>query len=120
MSKHEQRQGQWQALVARYEKSGMSQPMFAAQVGVGVHALRYWLYKLRAAAGGRAATRSRSPVARAALGDLRLLPVELQQAPADSPAVEIDIASLRLRVTSGADPRYVASLVGALRETARC
>jgi hypothetical protein len=120
MSKHEQRHRQWQALVDQYEKSGTSQPRFAAEVGVGVHALRYWLYKLRAAAGRQAATQSRPPVARAGRGELRLLPVEFRHAPADGAAVEIDVVSLRLRVTGNADARYVASLVGALRETGRC
>lgn len=121
MSKHGQKRRTWQALVARFERSGVSQAAFAADAGVGLAAFRYWLYKLRSAAGGRgAAVLRRPPAAEARHGELRLVPVEVRRAPTEIATVEIDILSLRLRVTGSADLGYVASLVGALREAGRC
>lgn len=119
MSKHEQRRRQWQALVARFERSGRSQAVFAAEAGVGLPAFRYWLYKVRAASDASALP-SRSQAAEPRESRLRLLPVEIQRAPSEGQAIEVDVVSLRLQVTGSADPRYVASLVVALREISRC
>jgi hypothetical protein len=123
MSRHEQKRRQWQSLVARFERSGTSQAAFATAAGVGLPVFRYWLYKLRAAASsaGRPTlvvpTASEESVRHA---EVRLLPVQVRREWAsEEGSVEVDVASLRLRVSGRTDPRYVACLVGALREI-RC
>lgn len=96
----------WRALVAKFETAGLSQAKFASQARVGLPAFRYWLYKVR-----------REEASTAAPSVPRLLPVELL-APAvtlSEPSIEVDVATLRLRLVGAADPEYVASLVGALR-----
>lgn len=119
MRRSEQKSRQWQSLVARFELGGASQAEFAAAAGVALPRFRYWLYKVRAGAGGRAAVKATPVAAQMASdgGQVRLLPVELRRDPGvEAAVVEIDIATLRLRISGGTDPRYVASLVGALRE----
>jgi len=120
MSRSEQARGQWQALVARFERSGVRQAAFAAEAGVGLAAFRYWLYKLRADAKGRASEREPRQVAPAKDAEVRLVPVKVRPAPTEAASIEVDIVALRLRVTGGVDPGYVASLVAALRERGRC
>ena len=93
--------------MAKFETAGLSQARFASQVRVGLPAFRYWLYKVRREEGSTAV--SAVP---------RLLPVEVLPAPAvtgSEPSIEVDVATLRLRLVGAADPGYVASLVGALR-----
>jgi hypothetical protein len=122
MSRHEQKCRQWQALVASFERSGASQAAFAAGAGVGLASFRYWLYKLR---GAPTAGTPRPPGASAPRGggrsaEVRLVPVQVRGGVEEEGAVEIDVVTLRLRVRGGrVEPRYVASLVGALREL-RC
>jgi len=114
MTRNDQKRMQWQALVARFRVSGMSQTAFAASAGVGIAIFRYWLYRLRDDDGRR------PPAPRPNHDEVRLVPVEVRRpvASADDDRdhhVEIDVATLRLRST-GADPRYLASVVAALRE----
>ena len=117
MSRNEEKGRQWQSLVARFEQAGASQAEFAAAAGVSLPAFRYWLYKIRAGAGARAAAAPVRSREGSDGGEVRLLPVELRRGPrVEAAAVEIDVATLRLRISSGTDPKYVASLVGALRE----
>jgi hypothetical protein len=120
MSKHEH--GWWRSLVAKFERAGMSQAAFAAASGVSLPAFRHRLYKFRAADQGASA--ALVPEGRNEQTGLRLLPVEVRQAANGSPdgqvgAIEVDVATLRMRIVGGADPAYVAALVGALREP-RC
>jgi len=100
----------------------MSQAAFAAKAGVALPSFRYWLYKLRAAV-ATSASRATAPQAsrgRAGGDEVRLVPVQVRGAlEPQEPAVEVDVATLRLCVRGRADPRYVALLVGALREI-RC
>jgi hypothetical protein len=124
MSRHEEKRRQWQSLVARFERSGKSQAAFTAAAGIGLPMFRYWLYKLRAAAASSDAPPNPAPPpapkGSARSAEVRLLPVQVRHgwAPAEG-SIEVDVASLRLRVAGHADPAYVASLVGALREI-RC
>ncbi len=37
----------WSRLVSDWESTDLSQPEFARERGVSVHAFRYWLYRLR-------------------------------------------------------------------------
>jgi hypothetical protein len=126
MSRHEETRGQWQSLVARFERSGASLAAFATAAGISLPMFRYWLYKLRraaAAASSMGRSTSASPATSkgsAKSAEVRLLPVRVRPDWASGQgSVEVDVASLRLRVSGHADPTYVASLVGALREI-RC
>ena len=111
MTRHEQKRREWQALVARFEGSGTSQAAFAAAAGVRLPMFRYWLYKLRGAAAAGRAARDEPKSA-----EVRLLPVEVRRTSVGGDAsVEIDVASLRMRILGRADPAYVTSLVVALR-----
>ena len=87
--------------------------------GSGAAQVPVLAYKTRAAEGdGRAA--STPPRSASGVGEVRLLPVEVRGGSGvEAAVVEIDVATLRLRVSGGTDPGYVASLVGALRK-ARC
>ena len=122
MSRHEQKCRQWQSLVASFEGSGASQAAFAAAAGVGLASFRYWLYKLRAAptAGAPRPPRASAPRGGGGSAEVRLVPVQVRGGVEEEGAVEIDVVTLGLRVRGGrVEPRYVASLVGALREL-RC
>ena len=70
--------------------------------GVSVAALRSWIYRLR---------RERGSVS-----EPRLLPVRVvASSPAVGDALEVVVGEIRVRVPSGTDPAYVASLLTALR-----
>ena len=118
MRRNAEKSRQWQSLVARFEQAGTSQAEFAAAAGVALHTFRYWLYKIRAAGTDGRAAPPPTPALKGG-GEVRLLPVEFGRRPGVESVVEIDVAPLRLRISGGTDPRYLASLVGALRE-ARC
>ena len=100
--------------MADFEKSGKSQACFTSEARIPLPAFRHWLYKLRAEADPRPATTARSTT-RA----LRLVPVEIRDR-VPSAAIEVDVATLRVRVTGEASAAYLASLVVALRGASRC
>jgi hypothetical protein len=112
MSQREQTRRYWQSVVARYERAGMRQADFARQAAVGLSALQYWIYKLRRE---RTALMTTTEVERP-----RLLPVVVGGPQADraDPLVEVDVGSVRLRLSGTPDVRYVAALVGALQARA--
>ena len=99
--------GDPERLLAAFERSGLTQEVFAQEHGVPVSTLRSWIYRRREAL----AERKLEP---------RLLPVQVVAAPAPElrgePApVELSLASgLTLRFSVGTDARYVAALVAAL------
>lgn len=95
---------EWIKLIAEYEASELSQPEFAAQHQVSVHALRFWLYKLRLEA----------------KKSTRFLPVSVVSSTAPTArnaANEWMEATLRsgvvLRFSVGTDSRYLAQLFAA-------
>jgi transposase len=98
--------------MARFAASGKSRREFAAEAGVGLAIFQYWLYKLRREAQAGAARKT-------APKEVRLVPVAVRArlVPAQ---IEMRIAGVRMRVPVGVDPAYVARVVFALRETARC
>lgn len=100
-------------MVARYEGSGESQKVFAAEAGVGLPALRHWLYKLRRE---REVVAVRNPAA----PEVRLVPITVRPPLSASARLELRVAGVRLRVPVGADPAYVARLTAALREARPC
>jgi hypothetical protein len=115
MKAREEKRRYWSRLVARFEESGQSQTRFTTEAGVGVAAFRYWLYRLRRE--GRASTtelRSRET------DNVRLVPVEVRRRPSGLARLELRVAGLRVLVPVGTDPRYLAQVAVALRDTAAC
>ena len=89
-------------MAALAERSELTHGEVAARHGVSVSALRSWIYRLR---------RERGRV-----GEPRLLPVRIVgSSPAVREALEVVVGEILLRVPSGTDPTYVASLLTALR-----
>ena len=95
---------EWVKLVGEFEANELSQPEFAAQHQVSVHALRFWLYKLRLEAKKSA----------------RFLPVSVVAS--DAPAARDAVAEwmeatlpcgVLLRFPVGTDSRYLAQLFAA-------
>ena len=106
-----------EAVVARYGKSGLTQRVFAQEVGIGVSTLQLWLRqaKLEAAAKHRKASKSQTAQA------VSLLEVELADAPAriscGAALYEIELgAEKRLRVPGGFTDDEVRRLLGLLKE----
>jgi hypothetical protein len=112
MKQREERRRFWSALMARFEKSGRSRREFAADSGVGLAIFQYWLYKLRREHATVTGTRASVP-------EVRLVPVTVRARPAPA-QIELRVAGVRLRVSVGADPGYVAQLAIALREGRAC
>lgn len=95
----------WTTLVARFERSGLSQAQFASRNAVSLPSLRYWIYKLRTEEGGHVDQRG---------DEVRLVPVEVRPTPAAA-VLSVDVRTLRVLVPGDADPEHVARLVAALR-----
>ena len=116
MGKREETRRFWTDMVSRYERAGQPRKVFAANHDVGRAALQYWICKLRREAEG-----ARRPPA-AASSELRLVPVRV--APQTTATfehagrVEVRFGGLSIRVPMGSDPRYVASVVAAMKATA--
>ena len=100
----------WKGIVDLYVGSGQLQTAFAAEHKVGLHMFRYWIYKLRREGAGAQAT-----------PEMRLVPVRVETpaqprvGAAGEERLDIRVAGLSIRVRTGTDPRYVASVVAALR-----
>jgi len=98
-----------------YERAGQPRKCSRPSQG-GLAALQYWICKLRREAEG-----ARRPPA-AASSELRLVPVRV--APQTTATfehagrVEVRFGGLSIRVPMGSDPRYVASVVAAMKATA--
>jgi len=113
MKQREEKRRYWSALVAQFEGSGKSRKEFAAEAGIGLPIFQYWLYKLRRERDARV-------VRKAAVPEVRLVPVTVRARAAAPVRLELRMAGLRIRVPVGADPGYVARLATALREARAC
>ena len=78
-------------------------------------AFRYWLYRLRRERLGK---HGAAPIAE--LDDVRLVPVEVRPRPSGVARVDLRVAGVRVLVPVGTDPRYLAQVAVALRDTAAC
>jgi hypothetical protein len=115
----------WSRLVSDWESTELSQPEFARERGVSVHAFRYWLYRLRSEAKAAILSQPEKQNASApptSKEDLRLLPV---RAVASAPKARQPMASREflelvlpsgtcVRFQVGTDPRYLRALVAVL------
>ena len=115
MKAREEKRRYWSRLVARFEESGQSQARFTSEAGVGVAAFRYWLYRLRS-------ERPTSTTERRAreVDEVRLVPVEVRRRPSGPARLDLRVAGVRVLVPVGTDPRYLAQVAVALRDTAAC
>jgi len=94
----------WEKAVEYTESSGKTRVYCAKKLGVGQHALSYWLCKLR---------RERRDVPKqGALVPVRVLNADLKMAQ----DLELDVASGLLRFSERVSPEYVARFVQALRQ----
>ena len=108
----EERRRYWSTLIARYERSGLSQARFAADAGVGEAIFRYWLYKAR---------RERTALVEGprVADDVRLMPVQIRR-PGGQLRVEVRVADVRVLAPVGTDPAYLADVLVALKRSAAC
>ncbi len=109
MNKRGEARGRWEQIVGEYERAGVSQATFAAERRIGIAALRYWIYKLRAEKAGR----------RQSSREVRLLPVEVTTPRAAAPAVEVRLGDVSIAVPAGTRAEYIAEIVAVLR-AGRC
>jgi transposase-like protein len=93
----------WEKAVEFAEASSLTQAQCAKKLGVGQHALSYWLCKLRRER--RGAERQGS-----------LVPVKILSAEPATHGLELDIESGLLRFSEKTSPTYVAQFVRALRQ----
>lgn len=115
MKARDEKRRSWSRLVARFEESGQSQTRFTREAGVGVAAFRYWLYRLR-----RERPASTTGPRSRETDDVRLVPIELRRRPSGMGRLDLRVGGLRVLVPVGTDPRYVAQVAVALRDTAAC
>ncbi len=97
----------WEKAVARAESGGKTRAQVAKELGVGVPALSYWVYKLRSERGSRSTASS----CRA------LVPVRVvEPAPASGGRLSLEVEGMTLRFDEWTDVGYVARLAGAIRK----
>lgn len=113
MKTRDERRRYWATLIARYERSGLSQAKFATEAGVGEAIFRYWLYK------GRRERTALVEKPRSA-ADIRLMPVQIRQQPTGDGRVEVRVADVRVLAPVGTDPAYLADVLIALKRSATC
>jgi transposase-like protein len=100
---------QWAALVATFERTGLSVERFCAPRGIAPPTLRWWRWQLRDTGEGRR---------RAHNDTVRLLSVDVadeRRAARSTSHVSIVLSDVEVRVDVGADVEYVAALVARLR-----
>ena len=93
----------WEKAVEFAEASSLTHAQCAKKLGVGQHALSYWLCKLR---------RERHGAER----DGSLVPVKILSAEPATQGLELDFESGLLRFSEKTSPIYVAQFVRALRQ----
>lgn len=96
----------WEEAVARAEAGGKTRTQVAKELGVGVPALSYWVYKLRSERGALTAASS----CRA------LVPVRVVGShPASGSGLSLEVSGMIVRFDERTDVGYVARLAEALR-----
>ena len=100
---------EWPAVIAEYEKSGLTQKEFVAQRQIPFSTFQYWLY------------RKSKRLQLASNSSPKFLPVEVIASPAlktrGSDAQLVEVATRRgaiVRFEVGTDLRYVAELLAAI------
>ena len=107
---------EWEKRVARLRDSDLTDREFAAEIGVNVHTLRSWKWKV--AAEQRAG--APAPAGRARRPATRTRPkatfVEMTMAPAE--AIELRVSGVEVRVPIGFDEATLSRVVAVLRQMA--
>jgi hypothetical protein len=95
----------WEKAVARAESGGKTRAQVAKELGVGVPALSYWVYKLR--------SERKSPTTSTCRA---LVPVRVVEPhPASGGGLSLEVDGMTLRFDERTDVVYVARLAGAIR-----
>jgi len=108
--------GIWEKRVEHWAKSGLTANQFAAKIGVNVHTLKYWKYRLSERSGQ---TSSKAGADRTAPSFIELvMPAQASVAAAEGPAVKPLEVVLRgdvvVRVPSDFDVALLRRVVDAL------
>ena len=114
MKAPEEKRRYWSTVIARFDRSGQSQARFTTDTGIGVAVFRYWLYKFR-----RERTALVAPSRSNSANEVRLVPVEVRRTVGPT-RLDLRVAGLRVLVPIGTDPRYLAHVAVALRDTVTC
>lgn len=114
MAQRRRTREQWQALVAGWPRSGLTQAQYCARHGISLSSFQYWRARLRKAAKDLASERRSDPAA-----SVRLLPVELSREPRsaaqEAPLTLVLSNGLRLEVTAGFDAVTLRQLLAVLQ-----
>jgi len=95
----------WEKAVARAESGDKTRAQVAKELGVGVPALSYWVYKLR--------LERKSPTKSTCRA---LVPVRVVEPhPASGGVLSLEVDGMTLRFDERTDVGYVARLAGAIR-----
>ena len=107
---------QWLAIVTEFEQSSQSVERYCAKLDIRPSTFRWWRWRLQSAS-----DRTRTLAALREKDEVRLVPVSVVGATEQvggAAAIEITFADVSVRVVSGTDAAYVATLVAELRS--RC
>jgi transposase-like protein len=95
----------WEKAVERAESGGKTRAQVAKELGVGVPALCYWIYKLRSERSSPTTSSCRA-----------LVPVRVvEPSSASSAGLSLEIDGMTLRFEQWTDVGYLARLAGAIR-----
>jgi hypothetical protein len=101
---------EWAAIIAEFEGCGQPLERFCSRRRILAATFRWWRWQLRDADGAPLPT-----------DEVRFVPVDVVRTPPpvlSTAPVVIVVSGVEVRVDVGADPAYVAALVGELRS--RC
>jgi len=105
----------WERLIAEFERSGLTHAEFSKRRKVSIHALRDWLYRLRAErrrGRSRRAARRLTPARSPELIELvPRVPARVSVWPMDRDVVEARVGGVAVRFLTGSDPGYLAVLL---------
>jgi len=111
----------WAALIADFQRSGLTHAAFCRSRRVSIHAFRYWLYRLRTHAAAPPATSPPQPTCTTHTAETRFLPVHIRPEPErttpihDSATLDLVLgAHRRIRVPVGFDPTTLGQLLDLL------
>jgi hypothetical protein len=104
---------EWEKRVARLRDSDLTDREFAAEIGVNVHTLRGWKWKLAAEQSAGTPSRAAGARRRTPRAEPKATFLEMTMAPAD--AIELRVSGVEVRVPVGFDETTLSRVVAVLR-----
>ena len=108
MARSSRSRQEWEALVAEFGKSGLSQAKFADGNGVSLATLQYWIYKLRRE---ESSAQDEAPPGRF---------VEVVDSEAKRVAARLTLAGCQIEFEELPRPEYLGAVLKALSTSAPC